>query len=146
MEFVHSTGKEVGGEIGSSCCTLGEVTRSTPSALPLTCVVAVLITIISSDGWSSTHMLYRGLICKKDIPINIFICNFVYALNNVGTLQLMFQVNGTHSSAMVSLEALRQTSEGVQFKSLALDFANGERLILKGTVDDVVFQGVTRLR
>ena len=58
----------------------------------------------------------------------------------------MFQVNGTHSSAMVSLEASRQRSERAQFKSLALDFANGERLILKGTVDDVVFQGVTRLR
>lgn len=58
----------------------------------------------------------------------------------------MFQINGTHSSAMVSLEVMRQTAEGLKFKSLAMDFANGERLLLKGTVDDVVFKGVTRLR
>ena len=64
----------------------------------------------------------------------------------LGTLQLMFQVNGTHSSAMVSLEIFRRTSEGLNYKSLAVDFANGERLLLKGKLDDVVYKGVTKLR
>ena len=58
----------------------------------------------------------------------------------------MFQVSGTHSSAMVSLEVFRRTAEGLRFKSLAVDFANGERLLLKGKPDDVVFKGVTKLR
>ena len=58
----------------------------------------------------------------------------------------MFQMNGTHSSAMVSLEVYKRTAKGIKFKSLAVDFVNGERLLLKGRQEDVIFKGVTRLR
>ncbi|KAL5468707.1 hypothetical protein EMCRGX_G029816 [Ephydatia muelleri] len=60
--------------------------------------------------------------------------------------QTMFQVCGEHSSAMVTLQVPPQ-SKGipVQCKTLIVDFANGERLVLKGTAESVVFQGYTTL-
>lgn len=60
----------------------------------------------------------------------------------------MFQVHGEVSSAMVSLAVRRQTpwGRGLVYDSLAVDFANGERLVLKGESSDIVFQGYTRLR
>ena len=58
----------------------------------------------------------------------------------------MFQVCGEQSSAMVTLQTPSQSrGTPVQCKTLIVDFANGERLILKGSAKDVVFQGYTSL-
>lgn len=67
---------------------------------------------------------------------------------HTGSLQLMFQMDGEHSSAMVSLAVRRATLWGrkLQFTSLAVDLPSGERLLLKGPSSSVVFQGYTKLR
>ena len=67
---------------------------------------------------------------------------------HTGNLQLMFQVNGEHSSAMVSMGVRRAAlwSRRLQFTSLAVDLPSGERLLLKGPSSSVVFQGYTKLR
>ena len=58
----------------------------------------------------------------------------------------MFQVCGEHSSAMVTLQVPPQSKWiPVQCKTLIVDFANGERLVLTGTAESVVFQGYTTL-
>ena len=60
----------------------------------------------------------------------------------------MFQMDGEHSTAMVSLAVRRATLWGrkLQFTSLAVDLPSGERLLLKGPSSSVVFQGYTKLR
>ena len=65
-----------------------------------------------------------------------------------GYLQLMFQLNGEISSAMVSMEVKgdRPWGRGLNYRSLSVDLPSGERLVLKGQSGDVVFQGYTRLR
>ena len=69
-------------------------------------------------------------------------------LLHADSLQLMFQLNGEISSAMVSVDVERQAWLGHQlhFRSLAVDLPTGERLLLKGSDAAVVFQGYTRLR
>ena len=62
---------------------------------------------------------------------------------------MMFQVHGQLSSAMVSMSCesnLLPRTSGTVFKSLAVDMPNGERILLKGQSQDVVFKGYTRLR
>lgn len=66
-----------------------------------------------------------------------------------GSLQLMFQVLGEKGvSGMVSLAVRRRVpwSSALEFSSIAVDLPTGERLLLKGGNEDVVFQGYTRLR
>lgn len=61
-------------------------------------------------------------------------------------LQVMFQVCGEHSSAMVTLQTLsRSKGSPIEYKTLIVDFPNGERLLLKGTGENVVFQGYNPL-
>lgn len=62
----------------------------------------------------------------------------------------MFQVNGESGSGMVSACVVGSSSmvggrEPV-YQSLAVDLPTGERVILKGTPDKVVFKGYTRLK
>ena len=63
----------------------------------------------------------------------------------------MFQVNGECGSGMVSAcvqggpSSMLRRREPV-YQSLAVDLPTGERAILKGTVDNVVFKGYTQLR
>ena len=67
----------------------------------------------------------------------------------VGSLQLMFQVLGEKGvTAMVSVAVRRRVpwSRALEFASIAVDLPTGERLLLKGRNEDVVFQGYTRLR
>ncbi|KAI6658110.1 hypothetical protein LOD99_15823 [Oopsacas minuta] len=66
-------------------------------------------------------------------------------------LQVMFQVLGDKSTGMVSLQVDRRPLYGGkgrrdQYSSLAVDFRNGERLIISGNPADIIFQGYTRLR
>lgn len=64
------------------------------------------------------------------------------------SLQLLFQVHGEISSALVSLEAINHTpwGRGLLYKSLVVDLPNGERLVLKGHVTDSIVEGYsTRL-
>lgn len=63
----------------------------------------------------------------------------------LGYLELMFQVNGEFSSGMVSACVRRWQGELV-YQSLAVDLPTGERVLLKGTPDNVVFKGYTQLR
>ena len=51
------------------------------------------------------------------------------------TLQLLFQVHGQLSSAMVSLVVRKHTlwRSGLLYESLMVDLPNGERLVLKGS-------------
>ena len=57
----------------------------------------------------------------------------------------MFQVNGDISSGMVSGRVLSHRGK-IVYQSLAVDLPTGERVLLKGTPDKVVFKGYTRLR
>lgn len=64
---------------------------------------------------------------------------------------MMFQVNGDVGSGMVSasVEGGGRAIFGKKepaYKSLAVDLPTGERVILKGMSDKVVFKGYTRLR
>ena len=66
-------------------------------------------------------------------------------------LQVMFQLLGDKSTGMVSLRVDRRplfgrAGRGDMYSSLAVDFKNGERLILSGEPNQVIFQGYTRLR
>ena len=62
-----------------------------------------------------------------------------------GCLELMFQVNGEISSGMVSANVSSRRGELV-YGSLAVDLPSGERVLMKGTPDKIVFKGYTRLR
>ena len=62
-----------------------------------------------------------------------------------GGLEVMFQVNGEVGSGIVSARVMRQ-KKGVIYQSLAVDLPSGERVILKGTPESIVFKGYTRLR
>lgn len=57
----------------------------------------------------------------------------------------MFQVNGEFSSGMVSA-CVRNSQGELVYQSLAVDLPTGERVLLKGTPNKVVFKGYTRLR
>ena len=57
----------------------------------------------------------------------------------------MFQVNGECSSGMVSAR-VQSRGRKLVYQSLAVDLPSGERVLLKGTPDKVVFKGYTRLR
>jgi hypothetical protein len=61
-------------------------------------------------------------------------------------LQLMYQINGDDGMAMVSAEAVQSLMGGYNITNLAVDFQNGERVVLKGNPKDVVFKGVVKLR
>ena len=66
-----------------------------------------------------------------------------------GSLQLMFQVVGEEGVAgMVSVVVRRRLPwrRALEFSSVAVDLPSGERLLLKGGNEDVVFQGYTQLR
>ena len=68
----------------------------------------------------------------------------------VDGLEMMFQVNGEAGSGMASARvvggfSLLGRKEAV-YQSLAVDLPTGERVILKGTPDKVVFKGYTQLR
>lgn len=65
----------------------------------------------------------------------------------------MFQVNGEIGSGMVSarVEVGTRSTSGrgwrePRYQSLAVDLPTGERVILKGTADQVAFKGYIRLR
>ena len=66
-------------------------------------------------------------------------------LHMLGYLELMFQVNGEFSSGMVSV-CVRNWQGELVYQSLAVDLPSGERVLLKGTPNKVVFKGYTRLR
>lgn len=68
--------------------------------------------------------------------------NLLYSL---GHLELMFQVNGECSSGMVSA-CVRRWRGDLLYQSLAVDLPSGERVVLKGTPNKVIFKGYTRLR
>ena len=64
------------------------------------------------------------------------------------TLQLLFQVHGEISSAMVSLSVRNHTPwrRGLIYDSLIIDLPNGERMALKGNISHTVIQSYkTRL-
>lgn len=71
-------------------------------------------------------------------------------LHYIGGLEVMFQVNGEAGSGMVSARVVGELSllgrKEPVYQSLAVDLPTGERVILKGTPDKVVFKGYTRLR
>lgn len=54
-------------------------------------------------------------------------------------------MNGDISSGMVSGRVLSHRGK-IVYQSLAVDLPTGERVLLKGTPDKVVFKGYTRLR
>lgn len=60
--------------------------------------------------------------------------------------QLMYQVNSDDTMAMVSAEAVQTIAGGYQITNLAVDFQNGDRIVLEGDPNEVVFQGVVKLR
>eukprot|EP01001_Neometanema_parovale_P008294 NODE_4577_length_1044_cov_114.147666_g4374_i0.p1 GENE.NODE_4577_length_1044_cov_114.147666_g4374_i0~~NODE_4577_length_1044_cov_114.147666_g4374_i0.p1 ORF type:complete len:306 (+),score=45.70 NODE_4577_length_1044_cov_114.147666_g4374_i0:64-918(+) len=65
-------------------------------------------------------------------------------------LQMMFQIRGTNgATAMVSCHCVKRrvTSSDVTYKSICVDFIEtGERRILEGTEEDVIYKGHIRLR
>ena len=98
--------------------------------------------IYSVVGAHCVHSVYR---C---IYIGECICGVMLPRSLPDTLQLLFQVHGEVSSAMVSL-AVRSHAlwgRGLVYESLAVDFPHGERLVLKGSGTDSIFQGYTRLQ
>jgi hypothetical protein len=58
----------------------------------------------------------------------------------------MYQINGDDGMAMVSAEAVQSLMGGYNITNLAVDFQNGERVVLRGNPKDVVFKGVVKLR
>ncbi|KJE91417.1 hypothetical protein CAOG_02552 [Capsaspora owczarzaki ATCC 30864] len=60
-------------------------------------------------------------------------------------LELMYQLNGNKSSAMVSTKVSKKNGQLV-YHSLALDTNLGETLLIYGTQADVVYKGIVRLR
>eukprot|EP00054_Salpingoeca_dolichothecata_P035558 m.5705 g.5705 ORF g.5705 m.5705 type:complete len:283 (+) comp5602_c0_seq2:84-932(+) len=60
-------------------------------------------------------------------------------------LEMIFQLQGSNMGAMVSVDALN-SKRHPEFLSLAVDFADGDRLVMAGGNDDVIFQGTVRLR
>ncbi|EGD78770.1 hypothetical protein PTSG_01747 [Salpingoeca rosetta] len=60
-------------------------------------------------------------------------------------LQMMFQLHGPKDSAMCSIEA-QAAGASHKISSLALDFTDGQRFVLAGKPEDVVFKGLTKLR
>jgi|EP00670_Eutreptiella_braarudii_P027927 hypothetical protein len=64
-------------------------------------------------------------------------------------MQMMFQVSGpTGASAMVSVDAFKSTtfSQVLSYRSIAVDFDNGDRHIVVGTEADVIYKGIVKLR
>lgn len=57
----------------------------------------------------------------------------------------MFQLNGECGSGMVSARVLGHR-KALKYQSLAVDLPTGERVILKGHPEHIVFKGYTRLR
>lgn len=55
-------------------------------------------------------------------------------------------MNGEWSSGMVSTRVSSSRRGELVYQSLAVDLPSGERVLLKGTPDKVVFKGYTRLR
>ena len=72
--------------------------------------------------------------------------NPIIYLYSLGCLELLFQVNGEWSSGMVSTRVSSSRRGELVYQSLAVDLPSGERVLLKGTPDKVVFKGYTRLR
>ena len=94
------------------------------------------------SGGAHSIYTYMCTLC-----IGACICGVMLPRSLPDTLQLLFQVHGEVSSAMVSLAVRSHALWGrsLVYESLAVDFPHGERLVLKGSGTDPVFQGYTRL-
>ena len=61
----------------------------------------------------------------------------------------MFQIlkmNGDKGSGMVSVRAAQSVLGSYWIRNLAIDFADGDRIVLEGTPDKVAYKGIVRLR
>ena len=61
----------------------------------------------------------------------------------------MFQIlkmNGDKGSGMVSVRAAQSVLGSYWIRNLAIDVADGDRIVLEGNPDEVVYKGIVRLR
>ena len=101
--------------------------------------------------WSGAKSGRAGLIPLTFPPCEPFsslaLPLLIIISSSTDTLQLLFQVHGEHSSAMVSLAVRNHTlwGRGLIYDSLVVDLPNGERLVLKGQRSDhAVLQAYTQ--
>mmetsp|Transcript_17985 Transcript_17985/g.53266 ORF Transcript_17985/g.53266 Transcript_17985/m.53266 type:complete len:293 (-) Transcript_17985:2597-3475(-) len=87
---------------------------------------------------------YKGGLVFKDRSVRRSLLDAV-SYERYG-LQLMYQINSDDTMAMVSAEATQSILGGYEITNLAVDFQNGERVVLTGDTKDVVFKGVVKLR
>ena len=62
-------------------------------------------------------------------------------------MQMVFRVEGDNGAAVVSAEAAKWGSDQrYKYRSLAVDLATGERIVMEGEPEAVVYEGKIRLR